>query len=84
VKEQNKRLCVAAEQTKEATAKSKNDLEGAYTALQNLLYEKVWPLSHGLTCHIWSNAYPDCFPGNLFTRETTGKRSAKLFLQGNL
>mmetsp|Transcript_2276 Transcript_2276/g.5143 ORF Transcript_2276/g.5143 Transcript_2276/m.5143 type:complete len:549 (+) Transcript_2276:1319-2965(+) len=40
VKERNKKLCAATEESKEATTRSKNDLEGAYTALQNLLYEK--------------------------------------------
>ncbi|KAF5827904.1 Fms-interacting protein-domain-containing protein [Dunaliella salina] len=40
VKERNKKLCAATEGAKEATTRSKNDLEGAYTALQNLLYEK--------------------------------------------
>jgi len=48
VKARNKKLCAAAEEAKEATTKCKYDLEGAYTALQNLLYEKVSMID---TCH---------------------------------
>lgn len=46
MKDQNRKLCFATEEAKESTSKSKNDLEGAYTALQNLLYEKVGSLFH--------------------------------------